>query len=593
MVYSSSILTPIQTGRAIASEIFDEMIGDDTGENISFLNESFCELTAIYWAWKNYDTIGNPDCIGFMQYRRCFIFNKKYDTNKHSGIFYFESSNEDTWKDINLDDKNINEILIHCKNVIPKKFIIDETIEEQYKNNHYAKDFDELKKILFKLHPEQKDKFLSFCSGNSIHWFMMFILKKEIFFKYCEWIFPILFELHNSISTEEYSEYQKRAIAFMAERLTGFFLQELSSYSPCKELPIAFFKNADPYLKPSFKENFIPIVISCSDYYTPYIAVFLQSLIDNMDHNYNYDVIIITSSMSEYNKYNIKKNFTRKNICIRYSMPHELYSSFKLYGHMSHETYYRFDIPYILKNYDKCIFFDADIIINDSLVDLYNINIKDFMFAAVRNTMITLLYNSDDNLKKYYKEYNITMNRYIQSGVLLMNLDKCRKNDFKNQCVQAYRKNKFLFLDQDTLTFLFNSYILFIDNKWNYETYQTCFDGYRDYMDQDIEQIRKNALIDVKIIHYASQNKPWLYPNEELAEKWWSYAKKTPYYETCIKRMIEHTCNDLIASYCHKRHINFKLKYYQYYILSKFVFGKLGKKYMKKKVYYRNQLKNK
>ena len=260
---------------------------------------------------------------------------------------------------------------------------------------------------------------------------------------------------------------------------------------------------------------------------------------------------------------------------------------------MTHETYYRFDVPYILKYYDKCIFFDADIIINDSLVDLYNIDIKDFMFAAVRNTMITLLYNSDDNLKKYYKEYNITMDRYIQAGVLLMNLDKCRKNEFKNQCIQACKKNKFYFLDQDALSFLFNDYILFIDNKWNYETYQTCFDGYRKFMGQDIEQIRKKALINAKIIHYASQNKPWLYPNEELAEKWWSYARKTPYYEICIKRMIEYTYTDLIASYHPKKYTNFKFKYYQYYILSKLVFGKLGKKYMKKKIYYRNQLKNK
>ena len=80
----SDILTPIHVGHAIAPEIvknqLQDMIGDDTGDNISYKNLNYCELTALYWAWKNCDA----DYIGFMHYRRhlSFNLNTKFKENR-------------------------------------------------------------------------------------------------------------------------------------------------------------------------------------------------------------------------------------------------------------------------------------------------------------------------------------------------------------------------------------------------------------------------------------------------------------------------------------------------------------------------------
>lgn len=93
VLLKDEVLIPIHLGRALATEaskdgsmskedyqwMLDNMIGDDTGENISEENRKYCELTALYWAWKNYDKLGNPDYIGFMQYRRHFIFDDGFD----------------------------------------------------------------------------------------------------------------------------------------------------------------------------------------------------------------------------------------------------------------------------------------------------------------------------------------------------------------------------------------------------------------------------------------------------------------------------------------------------------------------------------
>ena len=82
-----NVMTPIHVGRANAKVSMGEenpdyqwlvnnMIGDDTGENISNKNDYYNEMTAVYWAWKNYEELGNPDYIGLMHYRRHFIFDE-------------------------------------------------------------------------------------------------------------------------------------------------------------------------------------------------------------------------------------------------------------------------------------------------------------------------------------------------------------------------------------------------------------------------------------------------------------------------------------------------------------------------------------
>ena len=93
----NKIFLPVHVGRDVAMEkskdgkialkdynwLIKNLIGDNTGENISYKNREWCELTAIYWAWKNYDKIGNPSYIGFMHYRRFFEFdNYKKRVNK-------------------------------------------------------------------------------------------------------------------------------------------------------------------------------------------------------------------------------------------------------------------------------------------------------------------------------------------------------------------------------------------------------------------------------------------------------------------------------------------------------------------------------
>ena len=209
-LYKDDVFVPIHLGRALATRsskdgkinqddyrwMLDNMIGDDTGDNISHLNRHFAELTAIYWAWKNYDELGNPDYIGLNHYRRYFEINygkldkilSKYDfiKQKHS---ISKQSFYDIW--LNLEDRD--------------KDFIDNAIQ-------ICKDVEQTEGI-------EIEKFLK---GNIHRGFCnMFIMKKEDFFKYCEFLFPIVLKLPQDVSFG-------RQAGYFAELLTSYYLYKMS-----------------------------------------------------------------------------------------------------------------------------------------------------------------------------------------------------------------------------------------------------------------------------------------------------------------------------------------------------------------------------
>ncbi|MCV3383900.1 DUF4422 domain-containing protein [Campylobacter lari] len=243
----NEIFTPIHLGRDLATqaskdgemsqEDFDwmceNMIGDNTGENISSMNRYLNELTGLYWAWKNYDELGNPDYIGFIHYRRFFI-------TKHSESLF--AKNSDNWSFIveNAEEckKNFFKIerrLSSFDIVIPKKFFFNKTVDG-YKYNS-CKDFllswNGNKSLAYNLlvlllkKNNMFDMFLKSTIGNSYYPCNMFIMKKEIFFDYCVFMFDLINEICDVIQEDILKRkdlWQKREIAWVSEYITNLFI---------------------------------------------------------------------------------------------------------------------------------------------------------------------------------------------------------------------------------------------------------------------------------------------------------------------------------------------------------------------------------
>jgi hypothetical protein len=209
-ILKNEVLLPIHVGKAISNIEIDGTVGDNTGENISSKNGSFCELTGLYWLWKNVDA----DNYGLFHYRRFLDIKNKYTTQSYPSMIDLSD-----WSQEALD-----EIMSENDIVLPHSSVMPATLYEQYKSSHIIKDLDICIDILRRDYPQYEPVIEQVLNTKEIYFCNMFIMKKELFNEYCEWVFDILSKAEKQITTEEYDKYNKRVFGFLSERLLNIFI---------------------------------------------------------------------------------------------------------------------------------------------------------------------------------------------------------------------------------------------------------------------------------------------------------------------------------------------------------------------------------
>ena len=201
---------------------------DNTGDNISIKNPNFCELTGLYWAWKNLDN----DYIGLAHYRRHFSLSKK---------------SKDKFNNV-LTLKETDKLLDNTDVILPKKrYYVIETLYNHYKHTMYVEPLDETRNIINKLYPEYLDEFDKLKTRRSAHMFNMFIMKKEIFNDYSKWLFDILFELEKIVDSSKYDQFHSRFYGRISELLLDVYLRKNNiSY---KEIGFIYMEKIDMFAK--------------------------------------------------------------------------------------------------------------------------------------------------------------------------------------------------------------------------------------------------------------------------------------------------------------------------------------------------------
>lgn len=208
--------TLLQVGAAINKDINISKIKDNKGDNISEKNRNYCELTGLYWIWKN----SKEKIVGLVHYRR-FFYTK----------IFFNNQNVAT-------EKDVNKILEKYDIIMPTMGHTNMTVYEQYDKYHDINDLLLCGEIIKDKYPEYYSEFEKLLKKKKYYPFNMFIAKKELIDEYCEWLFDILFESEKTInkSLEKKDKYNKRVYGFLSERLFNVWLN--TKKLKIKELPV-------------------------------------------------------------------------------------------------------------------------------------------------------------------------------------------------------------------------------------------------------------------------------------------------------------------------------------------------------------------
>lgn len=177
---------------------------DNNGENISLLNPSFCELTGLYWAWKNLDY----EYLGLAHYRRHFSLKKR----------------KDKWSSV-LTYSELKPYLDKVRVFVPKKrkYYI-ETLYSHYDHTHYSEQLDTTRKIIERMYPEYIKSYDKIMKQRYGYMFNMMIMTKDLMDDYCTWLFNILFELQKQLTMPELSNFQGRFYGRVSEIIFNVWL---------------------------------------------------------------------------------------------------------------------------------------------------------------------------------------------------------------------------------------------------------------------------------------------------------------------------------------------------------------------------------
>ncbi|WP_295699020.1 DUF4422 domain-containing protein [uncultured Helicobacter sp.] len=267
-IIANEVLQPILLGAENAKEqVKDELENlchrvnvklyyDDSGEHISSLNPYFCELTAMYWAWKNLEA----DYYGLFHYRRVFDFRGKTPLNNPYDVNKIRLSPSQLQHTFGLSAQSIESMLKTADIIASKRIIVSYGWEssrffnqyEIYARDHHQKDLDIVLEIIREKYPHYEEAIqkVFFTRGQCLSWWNLFVMKKDLYFEYCEFLFGVLFEAQKRIDLRFYTPYQARIFGFLAERLLNVFLvyKDLTSLTRIEKLQAWQLKDERPWL---------------------------------------------------------------------------------------------------------------------------------------------------------------------------------------------------------------------------------------------------------------------------------------------------------------------------------------------------------
>ena len=270
-------------------------------------------------------------------------------------------------------------------------------------------------------------------------------------------------------------------------------------------------------------QHTIPIFFAADDGYVPYLAVAINSLLSNASPDYNYNIIVFSQDISEENCRRIRALAADHAQIEFVSMKDRIQgitdrsSNYLRCDFFTLTIYYRLFIPAMFPEYDKSIYIDSDVVLTGDISELYNIEMGENFIGACPDFSVQEI----EPFVQYIENVvGVKKDEYINSGVLLMNLDRLRKAQLDKRFLELLEKYHFdtIAPDQDYLNALCHGNILYLPECWD-------------------TMPRQNTppLPAPKLIHYNLFFKPWCYDNIQYEEFFWKYAETSGYLNEILE----------------------------------------------------------
>jgi hypothetical protein len=212
------------------------MLSDAENDHISQLNPFYCELTAVYWVWKN----TSEDDVGFIHYRRYFDFLNKDRPFLSKMSYFYKKKHEKLLQNIanikiRYNNSSLNyltqkqqhlaaiEALQNFEVLIPSKQLLPPSMHEQYLDRMEAHPWNVFLDQIDVNHKGKLNPQLFFSNENMAPICNMFLMRRTQFNRYCEDLFPVLDRVFKKIGTP-YDQYNNRYPGFLAERYLWYWI---------------------------------------------------------------------------------------------------------------------------------------------------------------------------------------------------------------------------------------------------------------------------------------------------------------------------------------------------------------------------------
>lgn len=551
---ASDSFHPIHVGRARASAPLPGMIGDDTGPHISERNGAYCELTALYWAWKNPD---GADHVGLMHYRRLLDLTGRSPggpVEARPAEFDIPGwlAEAEHWLAQEADSWDI---------VLPRLHKMGRTVEANYKAGHAGQDFDLARQIIARDHPDYLDSFEAVARSHDVRLGNMALMRRALLDRYCAWLFDILFKVEAAPADRSaYTAYQARYLGFLAERLlTVFVHHEIRANASLTLREVTILNLSDTLISPQIgpgdpvEADAVHIAMASDRTYLPHAAAMLRSMLDHADPARPLRIHFLHSGIAPRDL-GLLESVLADHPDARLNPIHSgkvLEDGYRSASRApSNATYNRFLLFSLLPGLDRLLYLDADTILLRDVCELYDAEMGEAQLAAVPDWIMTRTLTGPvktidpevPDLSAYHRDRlglsEAQIARYFNAGVLLFNFAAIPdKPALGAALMREALEGRYLFRDQDILNKHFKEALHLLDARWNvFNSDPAAYGrvpvaGHRAAM---------TARRDPWLIHYADRDyKPWLGAAIPEAQHYWQALIRTPFYGEVLSNLTQ------------------------------------------------------